>query len=40
LHKATGTHSASKPYTFQQIKNYFDIAKEKRGFLNPIKKLG
>jgi hypothetical protein len=38
LHKATGTHSASKPYTFQQIKNYFDIAKEKKRFFKPHKK--
>lgn len=38
LHKAAGTHSASKPYTFQQINNYYKIAEEKMRFFKSGKK--
>ncbi|QVY64328.1 gliding motility protein RemB [Polaribacter sp. Q13] len=37
LHKAKGTHTASKPYTYNEIKPYYDITKEKKKFLKPNK---
>ena len=37
LHKAKGTHTASKPYSYDDIKPYYDLTKEKKKFLKPNK---
>ncbi|OAD46645.1 hypothetical protein [Polaribacter atrinae] len=37
LHKAKGTHTASKPYTYNDISTYYDLTKEKKKFLKPEK---
>lgn len=37
LHKAKGTHTASKPYTYNEIMPYYDLTKEKKKFLKPNK---
>lgn len=38
LHKAKGTHTASKPYVYSEISNHLDLSKEKTKFLKPNKK--
>lgn len=38
LHKATGTHSASKPYTYQEISKYLNLTENKKRFFKPHKK--
>lgn len=38
LHKAKGTHTASKPYVFNEINTYIDLTSEKEKFLKPSKK--
>ncbi|MFY0602564.1 MAG: gliding motility protein RemB [Flavobacteriaceae bacterium] len=35
LHKASGTHTASKPYIYSEMNKYFDITKQKKQFLKP-----
>jgi hypothetical protein len=35
LHKAKGTHTASKPYIYSEINKYLDLAKKKNKFLKP-----
>ncbi|MCG1034958.1 gliding motility protein RemB [Polaribacter sargassicola] len=37
MHKANGTHTASKPYTYNEISKYYDLTKEKKQFLKPNK---
>ena len=37
LHKAKGTHTASKPYTYDEVSAYYDLTKEKKQFLKPEK---
>ncbi|SHM94313.1 hypothetical protein [Polaribacter sp. KT 15] len=37
LHKASGTHTASKPYVYNEINKYLDLSKEKTKFLKPNK---
>ncbi len=38
LHKAKGTHTASKPYVYSEINKYFDLAAQKKQFIKPDKK--
>ncbi|MEE9408380.1 MAG: gliding motility protein RemB [Polaribacter sp.] len=38
LHKANGTHTASKPYIYNEINQYLDLSKEKKKFLKPEKR--
>ena len=38
LHKAKGTHTASKPYTYNEVNNYYNLTEEKKKFLKPNKK--
>lgn len=38
LHKATGTHTASKPYLFSDINNYINLDSVKSIFIKPEKK--
>lgn len=38
LHQADGTHSASKPYTFNEISPYYNLSEEKKKLLKPEKK--
>ena len=38
LHKAKGTHTASKPYTYNEVNNYYSLTEEKKKFLKPNKK--
>ena len=38
LHKAKGTHTASKPYTYSEVSKYYDLTKEKQQFLKPNKR--
>ncbi len=38
LHKAKGTHTASKPYTYNQIRKHYNLTKEKKKFLKPNKR--
>lgn len=38
LHKANGTHTASKPYVYSEINKYLDLTAEKKKFLKPEKK--
>ena len=38
MHKAKGTHTASKPYTYDQVSKYYDITKAKKKFLKPNKR--
>lgn len=38
LHKAKGTHTASKPYVFSEINEYLDLSAQKKQFLKPEKK--
>ena len=38
LHKANGTHTASKPYTYNEVNNYYNLTEEKKKFLKPNKK--
>jgi hypothetical protein len=35
LHKAKGTHTASKPYIYNEINKYLDLTKKKNKFLKP-----
>jgi hypothetical protein len=35
LHKATGTHTASKPYIYSEINQYVNFGEQKRKFLKP-----
>ena len=37
LHKAKGTHTASKPYTYNEINKHLDLTKQKAKFLKPNK---
>ena len=37
LHKATGTHTASKPYLYSEINKFIDLSAEKKKFLKPEK---
>lgn len=38
LHKAKGTHTASKPYVYSEINKYLDLTAQKKQFLKPEKK--
>ncbi|PWG05776.1 gliding motility protein RemB [Polaribacter aquimarinus] len=38
MHKVSGTHTASKPYTYNEVKEYYNITKEKKKFLKPNKR--
>ena len=38
LHKAKGTHTASKPYSYNEITPYYNLTEEKKKFLKPNKK--
>lgn len=38
LHKANGTHTASKPYIYSEVNKYFDLTADKKQFLKPEKK--
>ena len=38
LHKAKGTHTASKPYIYSEINKYLDLTAEKEKFLKPEKR--
>lgn len=35
LHKASGTHTASKPYIYSEMNKYMDITEQKKQFLKP-----
>ena len=35
LHKANGTHTASKPYVYSEINTYLDLTAQKQQFLKP-----
>ncbi|WP_435414000.1 gliding motility protein RemB [Polaribacter aestuariivivens] len=35
MHKADGTHTASKPYTYNEVNKYFDLTDFKKKFLKP-----
>ena len=35
LHKAKGTHTASKPYLYSEINKYYNLEEEKKKFLKP-----
>ena len=35
LHKANGTHTASKPYIYSEINKYLDLTAQKKKFLKP-----
>ncbi|QOD59953.1 gliding motility protein RemB [Polaribacter haliotis] len=35
MHKADGTHTASKPYTYSEVNKYFDLTENKKKFLKP-----
>lgn len=35
LHKAKGTHTASKPYVYSEMNKYLDLAEQKKQFLKP-----
>lgn len=35
LHKANGTHTASKPYLYSEMTPYLDLTKERKKFLKP-----
>lgn len=37
MHKATGTHTASKPYLYSDVAKYYDITAAKKRFLKPEK---
>ncbi|WP_299015342.1 gliding motility protein RemB [uncultured Polaribacter sp.] len=37
LHQAKGTHTASKPYVYSDLKPYFDLSEQKKQFLKPEK---
>lgn len=38
LHKAKGTHTASKPYIYSEINKYLDLSAQKKKFLKPEKR--
>ena len=38
MHKASGTHTASKPYLYSEVSKYFDLTAQKKDFLKPNKK--
>lgn len=38
LHKAKGTHTASKPYTYNEVGKYYNLTEEKKKFLKPNKR--
>lgn len=38
LHKAKGTHTASKPYVYSEINKYLDLSAQKKKFLKPEKR--
>ncbi|QTD36566.1 gliding motility protein RemB [Polaribacter batillariae] len=35
MHKANGTHTASKPYTYSEVNKYFNLTEYKKKFLKP-----
>jgi hypothetical protein len=35
MHKANGTHTASKPYLYSEVGEYYDLTAEKKKFLKP-----
>ena len=35
MHKASGTHTASKPYLYSEVNKYFDLTADKKRFLKP-----
>ena len=35
MHKAKGTHTASKPYTYKDVSQYYDLTEAKKKFLKP-----
>ncbi|QTE21619.1 gliding motility protein RemB [Polaribacter cellanae] len=35
MHKADGTHTASKPYTYNEVNKYFNLTEHKKKFLKP-----
>jgi hypothetical protein len=37
LHKANGTHTASKPYMYNEVNEHFDLTANKKQFLKPEK---
>lgn len=37
LHKASGTHTASKPYLYSEVNKYYDLSAERKQFLKPEK---
>ncbi len=38
MHKAKATHTASKPYTYKEISQYYNLTEEKKKFLKPNKR--
>jgi len=36
MHKATGSHTGSKPYLYSEVSKYFDISSAKKQFLKPV----
>ena len=38
LHKAKGTHTASKPYTYNEVSAHYDLTENKKQFLKPNKR--
>ncbi|MGB0892417.1 MAG: gliding motility protein RemB, partial [Flavobacteriaceae bacterium] len=38
MHKASGTHTASKPYLFNQVNKHFNLTEAKKKFLKPNKR--
>ena len=38
MHQTKGTHTASKPYTYDEVGKYYDLTKEKKKFLKPNKR--
>ncbi|MFK8060382.1 MAG: gliding motility protein RemB [Polaribacter sp.] len=38
MHKTKGTHTASKPYTYNEVGKYFDLTAQKKQFLKPNKR--
>lgn len=38
MHKSNGSHTASKPYTYNQVSEYYDLTAEKKKFLKPNKR--
>ena len=38
MHKANGTHTASKPYLYRVVNNYFNLTSDKQQFVKPEKR--